>query len=287
MGVLLLRSRLLLMMMAPLAAGLLSQAMMRLKVPRPLFSTTSTTETPQKTPQNGEGNHVVVEYRRAADDSAEVDVEAVEALVRERALARSICDYKRSDAAAAELKRSYNVTCNNKSRTWRASPRSYVRDPEDDAPGLDEAQERRFSDLAKARAEARRLTRYVTADELRLELAAMGVHVDDQRRTWVYLGPAYKPRKAARQYTALDPQQKRDVMMLVEMRRRYKIKKRFAKADDILLRLLTEFNVCIDDENQTWNTVPRHTAMQLLERLTTTNFIARDIKQKYSKVLNQ
>lgn len=204
----------------------------------------------------------VLEFRRAEDDVSEVNVSAVEALLKERAMAKFHLDYDRSDHLMKILERDYGVTVDNAQQIWRAGPTRYVR-RENDFPLPESLPIDKIDDLILRRDNARRLQQYDDADDILFELCALGVRVNDDGMNWAYLGPAYRQEPDDDHVLPFEDHLK--IMVLIEERRRFKLQRRFDQADALQKKLLTQHNVVVDDLTKRWRNVTPETAALRLD----------------------
>ena len=156
-------------------------------------------------------------YMREAGDTAPVDVGMVEQLLAERAEFRRVRDFQSADGVRDQLS-SLGVTVKDKEGIWFVGRGSYggggyggyderrpamaPREPRDFGPKghdyereamdehpLDEATISRIDETMARRLEARLARRFPDADQAKEELIAMGVAINDKRRTWRFQAP--------------------------------------------------------------------------------------------------
>jgi len=131
------------------------------------------------------------DYIKAADDTSEFDDEklaTINGLIKTRLECKMARDFATADATLTTLTEEYGVRVHDGMKTWRGDkiafkPPGYNRSPDDDTP-LDEENLAKIVQLVGERATARRLRDYNKADELRAELNAMKIFVDDKERKW-------------------------------------------------------------------------------------------------------
>ena len=150
--------------------------------------------------------------RGVADSGVdEVDVAAVEELIAARVAARKERDYRRADGILAELLDDHGVALNDSAFTWRyvggthdgsygeggaygqrrvadaSDGHDYAREPGDDLP-IEPPVLQAVHGLLAERLAAKKRRAFDEADSLQKELWELGVEVDDQQRTWYYVG---------------------------------------------------------------------------------------------------
>lgn len=131
------------------------------------------------------------DYSKASDDTTEFDDETlatINGLIKTRLECKMARDFATADATLAKLTEQYGVRVHDGLKVWRGDtlafkPPGYLRAADDDTP-LDEDHLAKILQLVSDRATARRLRDYARADELRAELNAMKIYVDDKERKW-------------------------------------------------------------------------------------------------------
>lgn len=155
---------------------------------------TSTNNSKNNAQSQHDGIHP--DYRRdpsdvtTADDKNDINVEAIQDMLRIRDKARLRKDFDLADEILAELQQDHGVFVVDDKRMWTSRFKvdgqfsiEYQRDPDDaDAPNLDV---KAVQDLLNIRDKARRKRDFQLADELRDELIeGYGVYVNDVLRSW-------------------------------------------------------------------------------------------------------
>ena len=203
--------------------------------------------------------------------------EEIEKLISQRSMAKAERLYKRADNLRDELMSVYNVAVDDKLLEWsvggdfgsttvdrdsKFKPYSCARwskVPED----ADEIQR-----LVEQRDEARVKRQFETADEIREELRARDIVVDDRKREWydsssVDESDGFAPPTENRQFR---PYTKRGaggedltetdietITNLINKRDEHKNLRQFRSADEIRDRLRNDYDVRLDDNNREWH----------------------------------
>ena len=209
--------------------------------------------------------------------SSSKTAEEIEKLVAQRSMAKAERLYKRADDLRDELMSVYNVAVDDKLLEWsvggdfgattvdrdsKFKPYSCARWSKvpDDA---DEIQR-----LVEQRDEARVKRQFDTADEIREELRARDIVVDDRKREWYdsssldesdgFAPPTEKSQ--FRRYTKrgaggedLTETDIEFITNLITKREEHKKLRQFRSADEIRDRLRNEYDVRLDDNNREWH----------------------------------
>jgi hypothetical protein len=222
-------------------------------------------------------------YSRRADDrksdNEDLDIASIEALIEERNDARLEHNFVRSDAIRDELKKIHGVYLNDRERTWGANTSvaaGYLGNLsrmtrqfgpnghdyqlcEDAGPPISPLSEDEIHNLIAERLWCRLKGEFVRADEIKVELVAKDVAIDDLKKVWRADGVGFgRSTKLKHTYTyAPDagPSQAdltdEEVVALLAKRQKYRYKNEFEAADFIGIDL-SDAGVQIDDKNRLW-----------------------------------
>jgi hypothetical protein len=222
-------------------------------------------------------------YSRRVDDrrsdNEDFDIASIEALIEERNDARRERNFERSDAIRDELKKIHGVYLNDRERTWGANTpvaAGYLGDLsrmtrqfgptghnyqlcEDAGPSISPLSENEIHNLIAERLWCRLKGEYVRADDIKVELMAKDVAIDDLKKVWRADGVGFESStKLKHTYTyAPDagPSQAdltdEEVVELLADRQKCRDNHEFDDADLIRSNLF-EAGVQIDDKNRWW-----------------------------------
>jgi len=180
-----------------------------------------------------------------------VDVEAIQALLAERADAKKARDFDAADELQAQLKE-MGVDMDDRKRTWglAKAPNGGIEGYALEGNVPEGVDEENLKVIFAKRADAKRARDFETADELQAQLKEMGVFVDDRTKTW---GAAGAPDGGyvlqGRPPAGVDVA---DVNARLARRRDAKKATDFALADEIQDEL-TALGVRVFDSKRTWS----------------------------------
>lgn len=225
------------------------------------------------------------DYVREADDDSDVDVDKVDQMLLDRLKAKFQRKFEVADRIRDELDE-MGVRVDDAVRTWRAGLpardknclHDYVRVASDDQVEVDIAV---VDDLLLDRLNAKKRRDWDTADELRRQLAKLGVRIDDSKRTWT---STTRRTFTPRQYTRVESREEamrgepieidvEYVTNFIAERVEARSVKDFAKADTMLNDLLL-MGVQINDREQTWRTISNYSYVGKPEALEGTDLEA-------------
>jgi len=212
------------------------------------------------------------EYERHPNDTAEVDVAAVEALIQERNDARKNSDFSKADAILDTLKNEHRVFVfdrHSRWRVWRQSDHGYQRhnygetghnyqrellEEEAGADPLPAEKVTVINDLLAARLQAKCSRDFDKADEIRDQLIALGVSINENNRSWKYkdhgpLGHNYE--RAEDDESDLDEEKLARINNLLRDRLQAKLRKQFDVSDE-RLEELTTMGVVVSEKPRGW-----------------------------------
>jgi cysteinyl-tRNA synthetase len=185
---------------------------------------------------------------------ADMDVQAVEAMLAKRAEAKSARDYEVADVLQADLK-AMGVFIDDRKRTWvvaAANSGGYVLMGEAPA-GVDLADVE--ATLGKRR-EAKNAQDFDKADQMQEELKALGLYVDDKKMTWGQSkNDASKGKVEPKTFSLVGPSPEGVDVEAVEaiLAKRVQAKKaREFEASDALQAELLKMGVYVNDKKRTW-----------------------------------
>lgn len=203
-------------------------------------------------------------YTRDPSDTAECNVELVQALIAERAELRSAREFDEADTVREKL-RAMHVFVSDRDRWWRVDTAAIERAKrqrpdelpdghdysrvDDDAVALDDEQVSTINRLISLRLTAKLDRQFDRADELLEELRELGVQVNDGRKAWRADGGGFEPRPYRRVGGVHGDEQR--VADLVQQRADARKVRNYAIADEIAISL-SNLGVSVDDIHRTW-----------------------------------
>mmetsp|Transcript_16634 Transcript_16634/g.34222 ORF Transcript_16634/g.34222 Transcript_16634/m.34222 type:complete len:546 (+) Transcript_16634:269-1906(+) len=195
------------------------------------------------------------------------DLDEIEKLMSERALARAERLFKRSDEIRDELLKRFNVRINDKlllwsvggEQTWGKTYEPFTMSDRSEVPSDVQWVEK----LIKERDLARGNRDFVTADKIRRQLLDENIAVDDKKRIWYVSRTTKTSGKnvlnsrdlspcTRRGDSPLSPGELNEIENLVNERDEHKRKKRYQNADAIRSQLLKNYGVKVDDNAREW-----------------------------------
>ncbi|GMI34224.1 hypothetical protein TrCOL_g13831 [Triparma columacea] len=200
-------------------------------------------------------------YERAGRDMSPIDEDAVQELIRKRAVARKARNYDEADSLKGELLSNFNVVVNDGRRTWEIrgeqTPREQKAWTRGDTPGPDEAAdfESQVQALVEEREAFRMVRDYDSGDAILDRLnSEFGVSLSNRDRIWAvgsYVVP-YKRDENCVPGEDEDEDFESTVQAIVEERAAAKAKRDWDTADDLRDELKKDFNVYVDDKRVVW-----------------------------------
>lgn len=202
----------------------------------------SAAPTSQRVPNHGP-------YRLLGPAPEGVDVASVEELLEKRSDHKAERDFESADAIQAQLS-AIGVYLDDRKRTWEAAraPNGGFTLKGQPPEGVDVSAVEAI--LAKRR-DAKKSKDFEAADELQAELLAMGVYVDDKKRTWSAARQAAQQRGFKLRGAAPEGVDVAVVESMLEKRIECK-KQRDFDASDALQKELMEMGVYVNDKARTW-----------------------------------
>ena len=210
-------------------------------------------------------------YNKSPHSASTGDIEEIQALIVERAKAKSERLYNKADAIRDDLFDRFDVTIDDKRLEWsvggdfgvvkkqRMEFLPFSQAP-DSLPVEDSDEIHR---LVEDRDTARADRDFVTADQIRDDLMARNIYIDDRNRQWRVggrdgnfgerreNGELYQRRGGG----SISEEEEELIADLLKTRFEHKRNRKFKSADKIRDRLRDEFQVQIDDRNREWHVI--------------------------------
>lgn len=216
-------------------------------------------------------------YQESEYSSGSPDTEEIEALVHQRANAKSERAYKQADAIREELRDRFDVQLDDRLQQWslgggfgpanQRGPKvfeEYTKSASSTTP--DDADD--IKKLVEQRDAARADREFDKADQIRDELLERNVYINDRLRQWA-VGESFSEERKERQERGwsrrgggtISEEDEATILDLLQERDEYKRERDFGKADRIRDRLQDDFQLSVDDRAKEWHVVTNEYAM--------------------------
>jgi len=222
------------------------------------------------------------EYERDViwDNSEDVNVDVVNALIRERNQFRKAGNFEEADAMRSALLEEHGVIVQDKTRTWRSgcsssrnnqrpnrttsTPKDFgpnghdYRLAEDAGPSITSLSEDEIHAMIAERLQCKLNRDYDAADAVHEQLFQNDVLIQDRRKLWRADGQTFAGFGATKygQSKHSSPTAELPIAEIetkIAERAKYKSERVYHRADEIRDELVEQFNVYIDDKLKQWS----------------------------------
>jgi cysteinyl-tRNA synthetase len=211
-------------------------------------------------------------YNASPHSALSENAEKIQAMVDERAQAKSERLYNKADAIRDDLVDQFDVVVDDRRLEWSVggdfgSATNNKRDefvPFAQAPGSPSTEEHdEIQRIIEQRDVARADRDYGMADQIREELKEKNVFIDDRKRQWS-VGSFAEERSDSylrRGGGQLSEEEEQEIVELLQTRFEHKKNRKFKSADEIRDRLQDKFQIQIDDRAREWHVVTQNYVM--------------------------